>query len=121
MEEKGIKRNEDGTFAEGKIGGPGRNPMTEEDKLKKKAQKEYIEEYKQCLAEALPMISPVLIAKAVDGDIQAIKEVNDRAIGKAQNNVDITTGGESLNKVLVEFIDGKPKDNKNPDGIPKAV
>jgi len=85
----------------------GRTKMTEEEKIKSRAIKEYVKEYKQKLAEALPEISPVLIRKATEGDISAIKEVNDRVIGKAQNNVDLTTNGESLNKVLVEFIDGE--------------
>lgn len=85
----------------------GRPPMTEEEKIIKKAQRDFIKEYKESLKEALPRISPVLIAKAIDGDIQAIKEVNDRAMGKANQNLDVTTAGESLNTALVKFIDGK--------------
>lgn len=85
----------------------GRPPMTEEEKLLKKVQRDFIKEYKESLTEALPLISPILIAKAMEGDMQAIKEVNDRAMGKANQNVDVTTGGESLNTALVKFIDGK--------------
>lgn len=85
----------------------GRPPMTEEEKLIKKAQRDFIKDYKESLKEALPLISPVLIAKALDGDMQAIKEVNDRAMGKAQQNLDVTTDGESLNTALVKFIDAK--------------
>lgn len=99
-------RNPDGTFAVGNPGGPGRPPETEERKLVKKAQKELIAEYKEKLAEALPLISPVLIAKAMEGDMQAIKELNDRVMGKAEAKTDITSGGEKL-PILVKFIDGK--------------
>lgn len=84
----------------------GRPKETEEQKLVKKAQKELIAEYKEKLAEALPLISPVLIAKAMEGDMQAIKEVNDRVMGKAEAKTDITSGGEKL-PILVKFIDGK--------------
>ncbi len=84
----------------------GRPPMTEEEKLKAKVQRDFIKDYKESLKEALPLISPILIAKAMEGDMQAIKEVNDRAMGKSQQSVDVTTDGESLNKALVKFIDG---------------
>ena len=89
-------RNPDGTFAVGNPGGPGRKPETEEQKLVKKAQKELIAEYKEKLAEALPLISPVLIAKAMEGDMSAIKEVNDRVMGKAEAKTDITSNGKDL-------------------------
>ena len=64
-----------------------RNPLgrpveTPEDKLRKKVEKDFITEYKKNLEEALPLLSPVLIAKALEGDIQAIKEINDRVMGK---------------------------------------
>lgn len=100
------ERNPDGTFAVGNPGGPGRPPETEEQKIVKKAQKELITEYKEKLAEALPLISPILIAKAMEGDMSAIKEVNDRVMGKAEAKTDITSGGEKI-PILVKFIDGK--------------
>jgi len=81
-----------------RINRDGRPPMTEEEKLKAKVQRDFAKEYKQSLMEALPLISPVLIAKALEGDIQAIKEVNDRAIGKPlqKQETDITTKGEKI-------------------------
>ena len=87
--------DDNGRFKEGNPGG-GRKPETEETKLIRKAKKEIIEDYKQALAEALPMIQPVLIAKAIDGDISAIKEVHDRAMDKSKQPTDITSGGERL-------------------------
>lgn len=104
--ETGQIRDEQGRFIPGVSGNPdGRPPLTEEEKIVKKAQKELISEYKEKLAEALPLISPVLIAKAMEGDMQAIKEVNDRVMGKAEAKTDITSGGEKI-PVLVKFIDG---------------
>lgn len=70
----------------------GRPPDSEETKLVRKANKQFIQEYKDKLAEALPLISPVLIAKAMEGDMQAIKELNDRVMGKAKESVEMTTG-----------------------------
>jgi len=102
----GKIRDEQGRFIPGVSGNPdGRPPETEETKIIKKAQRELISEYKEKLAEALPLISPVLIAKAMEGDMQAIKEVNDRVMGKAEAKTDITSGGEKL-PILVKFIDG---------------
>lgn len=74
----------------------GRPPETEETKIIKKAQKELIAEYKEKLAEALPLISPVLIAKAMEGDMPAIKELNDRVMGKAKETMEMQ-GGLSIN------------------------
>jgi hypothetical protein len=84
-------------FKPGECGNPNGRPVeTPEQKLIKKAAKQIIEEYKQALSEALPMIQPVLIAKAVDGDIQAIKEVHDRTMDKAKQSTDVTSKGERL-------------------------
>lgn len=92
-------------YKPGECGNPnGRPKETEEQKLIKKSRKQLIEEYKDALAEALPLINPVLVAKAMDGDIPAIKEVHDRTMDKAKQATDITTDGESINQVLVRFI-----------------
>lgn len=93
----GKIRDEQGRFIPGVSGNPdGRPPMTEEEKIVKKATKELVSEYKEKLAEALPLISPVLIAKAMDGDMQAIKEVNDRVMGKAKETMEMQ-GGLAIN------------------------
>lgn len=84
-------------FREGVSGNPNGRPVeTMEQKLLKKAAKQIIEEYKQALAEALPMIRPVLIAKAMEGDIPAIREIHDRAMDKAKQATDITSGGNTI-------------------------
>lgn len=101
----GLKRNEDGTFAVGNSGGPGRPEDTVQDKIIKKATKELIAEYKEALGEALPLIQPILIAKALEGDMAAIKEVHDRVMDKSKQPTDITSGGDTINQVLVKFID----------------
>ena len=97
-ETNGWKRNEDGTFAVGNIGG-GRTPETEEQKIIKKATKEIITEYKEALGEALPKIKPILIAKALEGDMTAIKEIHDRVMDKSKQPTDITSKGEQIGSV----------------------
>ena len=105
MEVNGVIRDELGRFVEGTIPNPlGRPVESEEKKILKKATKEFIAEYKEKLAEALPLISPVLIAKALDGDMQAIKEVNDRAMGKAEQSTDITSGGEKVTVLGINYV-----------------
>ena len=96
MEGKGIKRNEDGTFATGTCGGPGRPEDTPETKIIKKATQELIAEYKEALGESLPLIKPVLIAKALEGDMTAIKEIHDRVMDKAKQQTDVTSGGDKI-------------------------
>lgn len=102
----GIKRNEDGTFSNGTAPGPGRPPETLEQKIIKKATRELIDEYKEGLGEALPLIQPIIIAKALEGDMTAIKEIHDRVMDKSKQPTDITSNGETI-PVLVKFIDGE--------------
>lgn len=98
--------DENGLFKAGNPGG-GRPKDTEQDKIIKKATKELIKEYKESLGEALPLIKPVIIAKALEGDMTAIKEIHDRVMDKSKQPTDITTDGESLIPLLVKFVDGK--------------
>lgn len=53
------------------------------------------------VAEQMDM---ALIVKALNGDIVAYKEIIDRLEGKATNNVDVKTGGETLNTVTFKII-----------------
>jgi len=87
------------------IPGPGRPKETEQDKIKKRAIKELIKEYQENLAQALPNISPVLIKKAEEGDIQAMKELHDRVMGKAPQTTDITSKGQAILVTAQEAID----------------
>jgi hypothetical protein len=85
-------RDEQGRWIKGVSGNPdGAEPWTEEEKLAKRATKQIIEAYKNKLAEALPKIEPVLVGKALEGDINAIKEINDRVMGKSKN---VVIGGD---------------------------
>ena len=98
----GENRDELGRFIPGASGNPeGRPTLTEEEKIAKRATKELIEQYKNKLAEALPQVSPVLIAMAIQGDIQAIKELNDRVMGKAKQA--IVGGDENDEPIKVEY------------------
>lgn len=89
-----------------RINRDGRPTMTEEEKKLAKVQRDVIKEYKESLKQALPLISPVLIAKALDGDMTAIKEVNDRVMGKSEAKTGITSNGETI-PLLVKFVDGE--------------
>ncbi len=98
LTEKEHKKNREDNlipFKPGQSGNPkGRPKDTLEQKLIKKANQEIIEDYIGKLTEALPKISPTLIKKAQEGDIIAIKEVNDRVLGKSKASIDLTTGGK---------------------------
>lgn len=90
-------RDELGRLLPGYTANPnGRPEKTEAEKLEAKAKRDFIKEYKETLRQALPLISPVLIAKAMEGDMTAIKEVNDRVMGKAEAKTDITSNGKDL-------------------------
>jgi hypothetical protein len=93
-----VLRDDKGRIIPGQesINPDGRPKDTPEKKLVKKAAKQIIAEYKEALAQALPLIQPVLIAKALEGDIPAIKEIHDRAMDKAKQPTDITTNGKDI-------------------------
>lgn len=105
-DETGIIRDEQGRFVPGVSGNPeGRTPETIEDKIIKKATKELIAEYKEGLGESLPLIKPIIIAKALEGDMAAIKEIHDRVMDKAKQPTDITSGGKPIVQLAQEIID----------------
>lgn len=88
----------------------GRPPETEKDKIIKKATKELIKEYKESLGESLPLIKPILIAKALEGDMTAIKEIHDRVMDKSRQNVGLDGGGEGL---AIQFSNVFNKEDEN--------
>lgn len=61
--------------------------------IEREKMKEYIATK---IAEQGESIVQVLIDKALDGDIAAIKELFDRGFGKATQGVDVTSKGERL-------------------------
>lgn len=101
-EEKVIRRMKGGA----PVPGPGR-PKGCKNNPDKKARKQLIEEYKDALAEALPFVSPALIKEAVKGNVNAIRELNDVIVEKAAKNVDVTSGGDKIQPILVRFLDKK--------------
>lgn len=99
--ETGSNRDELGRFIPGVSGNPnGRTPDTLQDKIVKKATKELIAEYKEALGESLPMIKPILIAKALEGDMVAIKEIHDRVMDKSKQPTDITSDGKAIQVIV---------------------
>lgn len=79
----------------------GRPKQTEEDKIKKKAIKEIIKKYEASLAEILPDLPAILKKKAIDDeDIQAIREIHDRVMGKPRQNIGID-GGEDNKPIAI--------------------
>jgi hypothetical protein len=48
--------------------------------------------------DAMQQIADALIAKALEGDMQAIKEIGDRLDGKAKQQIDL--GGQEDNPIL---------------------
>jgi len=64
-------------FPKGVSGNPnGRPKLTKEQKLKNKAVKEWLKDYEQGLAEALPEIRPALITQAKKGNVPAFAEIH---------------------------------------------
>ena len=55
--------------------------------------REYIT--KRVIKEKAKIVT-ALINKAKDGDIQAAKELFDRAVGKARESLDVTSGGKPI-------------------------
>lgn len=95
MEEEGIKRGANGQFLKGVKGHtPGRPKDTPESRAMRRATQQIIAEYKQALVEALPLIQPALVAKAMEGDVPAIKEIHDRTMDKARQVNDLNVTGE---------------------------
>ena len=87
------KQKRDHLWKKGESGNlNGRPKMTEAEKLEAKAKRDFVKEYKDSLRESLDLISPVLIATALEGDIRAIKEINDRVMGKAKETVEVQGG-----------------------------
>lgn len=102
-EEIGANRQPDGTFGPGNIANPnGRPPETEESRLKKKAQQKFIDEYVEELSKALPLINPIQVKKALEGDMVAIKNIEDRVMGKPQQKTELTNPDGNLKTIIIQ-------------------
>lgn len=68
-------------------------------------------------------VAEALLTKALTGDVQAIKEFNDRAFGKAPQSVDLTSKGNEVQlspdiKTLAQHLhELQRKGNSGGDGI----
>jgi len=52
-------------------------------------------------------IADALIAKGLEGDVPALRELLDRGLGKPVQGIDHTTNGESLNEKITKLDDGQ--------------
>lgn len=96
------KRDGKGRLLPGNTGNPNGRPIeTKEEKEIRRATKELIKDYKDKLAESLPQISPVLIAKAIAGDIGAIKEIHDRVMGKPPQDLNLSGDIEETHNIFI--------------------
>jgi hypothetical protein len=66
-----------------------------------------IEKYAKPLAE-------VLVKKGLAGEIPALREIADRAMGKPAQGVDVTTNGRSINIVFDTAFQGRPEIHEPP-------
>ena len=57
------------------------------------------------------------IIKARKGDTRAYQAIMDRLEGKPQQTTDITSNGEQINPLLVQFIKDAKPDNENTNGV----
>lgn len=57
------------------------------------------------------LVAKRLAHMAVGGDIQAIKEINDRIDGKPKQAIDHTTNGKDVQPLLVKFINDESDRN----------
>lgn len=90
VEEKGVKlakRDELGRLQAGHH--LGRKKLTDEQRVMNKLRQKAIEEYKEKLTEALPDLAESLLLVAKTGEVSAHKEINDRLMGKAQQNIEV--------------------------------
>lgn len=57
----------------------------------------------EIIANAEPL-AKVLVQKGLSGDIPALKEINERSLGKVKDNVDLTSKGKQLGAAVIKII-----------------
>lgn len=50
------------------------------------------------VAKAGPL-ADALVSKGLTGDVQALKEINERALGKVKDNIDLTSKGKEIKAI----------------------
>jgi hypothetical protein len=92
-----VERDDNGKFAPGNKGGPGRPPKPKEEKF-----------YRTTLSAVTLSDWREIVKKAVEqakrGNPSARKWLSDYLIGPPQQKVDVTSAGEAL-KIVVEYAD----------------
>jgi len=75
------------------------------------ALKQYLIE--QVIKESEPIVQ-ALIAKGKQGDVQALREIFDRILGRSKENLDLTSGGKPVGVIGIEYV--RPNQDKiSPD------
>lgn len=103
MFQKGISGN-----PRGKLKGTKNNL---EKAARKRAFDLLFQEHKERLLEALDKVDPVLVKKAVEGNVPAISEFYDRAVGKPVQRHDLTSDGKPI-PILGTLINKKGNDER---------
>lgn len=98
----------------------GRPKDTPADKLNKKAVKEIVKEFREKLAEYLPRISPILVRKALKGDLTAIGQILDRTMGKAPQSTEFSGSLGLPFNIMIQKDGTNPEDYKNQTGEEKS-
>ena len=95
-----------------KTGGKKKGSKNKET-LEREALRDFL--IQEVIKEKVPLIK-ALIAKGKTGEIQALKEIFDRVLGKSKESLDLTSGGEPLG---VGFLPMRKQDENNQLEEPK--
>lgn len=100
--EKQSRTDKPWLFKKGESGNlNGRPKKTEVQRILEKQVKDYLKDYEQGLAEALPEIQPALIKEAQKGNVKAIREIHE-VVGAHKNK-----GGNTIIPIQVNFKGGE--------------
>jgi len=105
-------RNENTVFKPGQSGNPkGRPPGIPNAKTRYKRLLELTTKATNPITKEtedftqLELMDMAIFNKALKGDLASYNTIMDRLEGKPQQSTDLTSGGESINPVLVKFLD----------------